>query len=324
MPFRALAVSTFLATTLALSMPGRAQAQSPVGLSGQVSSVEDGSMEGVLVSARKEGSTITTSVVSNEKGQFSFPAGRIEPGKYSIAIRAAGYNLVGPKLVDIAAGSGAIADIKLARSRNPAALLSNTEWLLSVPGDDKFKASFLTDCVNCHTLQRVFTAQHTPEEWEQVFARMSRYAPLSVPARPQMILPGGTRSERPRVPAAAMKQAAEFLVNANSNNPERDYDFKTLPRPKGRATRVVITEFDLPRKEALPHDVVRDADGHVWFSDFGAQMVGELDPKTGAVSEYALPTYKPEQPKGSLDLELDPDGNIWVGMAYRRSYHSGP
>ena len=52
-------------------------------LSGQVSSAEEGAMEGVLVSAKKEGSTITTTVVTNDKGQFSFPAGRLEPGKYS-------------------------------------------------------------------------------------------------------------------------------------------------------------------------------------------------------------------------------------------------
>jgi streptogramin lyase len=30
-----------------------------------------------------------------------------------------------------------------------------------------------------------------------------------------------------------------------------------------------------------------------------------------------LPTLRPEQPKGSLDLELDPDGNLWIGMSYQ-------
>jgi hypothetical protein len=50
-------------------------------------------------------------VVSNDKGQFSFPADRIEPGKYTITIRAAGYDLVGPKTVDVAAGAGAKMDV---------------------------------------------------------------------------------------------------------------------------------------------------------------------------------------------------------------------
>ena len=77
-----------------------------------------------------------------------------------------------------------------------------------------------------------------------------------------------------------MKPASEFLANVSLSNPDRpEYDFKTLPRPNGKATKVVITEYDLPRKEALPHDVVVDPDGHAWYTDFGNQFVGELDPK---------------------------------------------
>src|SRR5262245_54261390 len=106
-----------------------AQAQT---LSGQVSSTEEGQMEGVLVSAKKEGSTITTTVVTNDKGEFSFPAGRLEPGKYTISTRAVGYTLVGPKSVDVTA-SGATPELKLGKARNVAPQLSNGEWLLSAP-----------------------------------------------------------------------------------------------------------------------------------------------------------------------------------------------
>ena len=67
-------------------------------LSGQVSSTEEGAMEGVLVSAKKEGSTITTTVVTNDKGQLQLP-GRIGSSRAStrITIRAGGYTLVGPE-----------------------------------------------------------------------------------------------------------------------------------------------------------------------------------------------------------------------------------
>src|SRR5262249_52065933 len=150
----------------------------------------------------------------------------------------------------------------------------------------------------CHTLQRVFTAVHSADEWEQVFTRMGRYSPLSTPARPQPIVQGGSRSERPRVASNMMRQSAEYLERVSLSNPDREeYDFKTYPRPKGKATKVIITEWDMPRKEAMPHDVVVDADGHAWFSDFGAQIVGELDPKTGKVIDHEIPLYRPEQPK---------------------------
>jgi virginiamycin B lyase len=306
-----------VAGVLAGLMVVGANAQTAAALSGQVSSAEEGAMEGVLVSAKKQGSTVTTTVVTNDKGQFSFPVDRLEPGHYNITIRAAGYNLVGPKQVDVAGGAAAPADLKLAKTKNLQAQLSNAEWIVSAPGNDQIK-SFLPDCVGCHTLQRVFSAIHTPDEWKQVFARMGRYAPESTPTRPQLLLAGGPRSERPRVPANMMDAAAEFLVNANVNNPDSEgFNFKTLPRPKGRSTHVIVTEYDLPRKEALPHDVIVDADGHAWYSDFGNQFVGELDPKTGKVSDYALETLRQDQPKGPLGLEFDPDGNIWVGMSYQ-------
>ena len=49
------------------------------------------------------------------------------------SIRAAGYDLDGPKAVDVAA-DGAKADIKLVKAKNLANQLSNAEWLISAPG----------------------------------------------------------------------------------------------------------------------------------------------------------------------------------------------
>jgi virginiamycin B lyase len=319
MRLKALLASTSLVSALAcLALaPAPAQAQTAAALSGQVSSAEEGAMEGVLVSAKREGSTITTTVVSNDKGQFSFPSDRLEPGHYNISIRAAGYALTGPKAVDIGSSSAATADIKLEKAKNVIGQLSNAEWLQSAPGDDKIK-SFLPDCVGCHTLQRIFQSVHDQEEFKNVFMRMGRYAPESVPTAPQLIKAGGARSERPRVPAAMMDAAADYLTSINlSGSDHEGYSLKRLPRPKGRATHVIVTEYDLPRKQALPHDVIVDPDGHAWYSDFGNQFVGELDPKTGKVIDYALPLLRDDQPRGSLDMEFDPNGNIWVGMSYQ-------
>ncbi len=79
-----------LVASIAVLFPaGIASAQSPLALAGQVSSAEEGAMEGVLVSAKLAGSNKTITVVSDEKGRYSFPAARLEPGKYTITIRAA-------------------------------------------------------------------------------------------------------------------------------------------------------------------------------------------------------------------------------------------
>src|SRR5262245_23679358 len=307
---------TCLLATSILTIAGFTGAQAQ-GLSGQVSSAQEAVMEGVLVTVKKEGSTIATTVVSNDKGQYSFPNGRLEPGKYTITIRAIGYVLDGPKSVEIPATGSAKTDIKLSKTRNLAAQLSNGEWLASAPGSDRDKA-FLTGCTSCHSLQRIFTAAYDAAEWEQIFLRMGRYAPGSTPLRPQPLVTGGARSERPRVPAGQAKAAANYLVSVSLTNPDaKEYEFKTLPRPKGVSTKVIYTEYDLPRQEAQPHDVIVDADGKAWYSDFGSQFVGELDPKTGKVAEYAIPVLRPEQPKGSLDIEFDSSGNVWLALMYQ-------
>src|SRR3954454_8303893 len=276
-----------------LAGPAPAQAQSAA-LTGQVSSTDEPAMEGVLVSAKKAGSTVTVTVVTDEQGRYAFPADRLGPGNYAISIRAIGYKLDSPKTREVAAGAAATADLKLSKVKNLTAQLSSGEWLVSMPGEDKQKA-FLTQCVGCHTLQRVLTSTHSPAEFEQVFLRMSRYSPGSTPTHPQPLLPG-PRGERPAVTGDAAKAAAEYLASLSRGNAEAtEFEFKTLPRPKGRATRVIVTEYDLPRKEAMPHDVIVDADGKAWYSDFGHQFVDVLDPKTGAVKGIPTPVLKTEQ-----------------------------
>src|ERR1700722_10780045 len=79
---------------------GAAHAQT---LSGHVRSIEEGAMEGVLVSAHRDGSNITLTVVTDTQGRYVFPAERLTPGHYALAIRAVGYDLAGTSAVDIEA-----------------------------------------------------------------------------------------------------------------------------------------------------------------------------------------------------------------------------
>ena len=60
-------------------------------------------MEGVLVSAKKAGSTVTITVVSDKDGRYSFPASKLEPGQYALRIRAIGYDLDNRQGIEVAA-----------------------------------------------------------------------------------------------------------------------------------------------------------------------------------------------------------------------------
>src|SRR4051812_33099037 len=82
-------------------------AQAQTALTGQVSSADEATMEGVVVTAKKDGSTIAISVISDAQGRYAFPANRLEPGHYTLKARAAGYELDGARAADVASGTAA-------------------------------------------------------------------------------------------------------------------------------------------------------------------------------------------------------------------------
>jgi streptogramin lyase len=273
-------------------------------------------MEGVVVSATRMGSPVTVSVVTGHDGSYSFPAGRLGPGHYSLTIRADGYDLDGAGLVDISPQKTATADLKLRKTANLAAQLNDAEWMASIPGTDAQK-KFLLNCDGCHTLQRVVSSTHTADEFMQLFDRMAKYCPCSTPMRPQAMV----AAPHGELPLAARQAASTYLASINlSTKPNWDYPLQTLPRATGKATHVIITEYHLPRPTIEPHDVVVDSDGIVWFSEFGDNALGRLDPKTGKVAEYTIPRLKSGDPLGTLNLELGPDGNLWLSLQFQAGF----
>jgi virginiamycin B lyase len=274
-------------TTVAFMLAGVGAAPAAdIALAGKVSSPEEGAMEGVLVSAQKDGSTIRTTVVTDAQGRYAFPAARLEPGIYKISIRAVGYDLDGPGAAAVAASQIVSRDLKLKKTGNLAAQLTNADWMASLPD----------------------------------VPRMMRYGAMSKPNHPQ-VAPDRSPTSAPK--GDVLHNFAEYLASINrSTQPSFAFPLKTAPRPSGRATRVILTEYELPRPDLTePHDVVVDpkGTGTVWYSNFGEQTLGELDPKTGKVTEYPLPLLKPDAPTGSLDLEFDPKGNPWVAMMYQQA-----
>jgi streptogramin lyase len=287
-------------------------------LNGTVSSAEDGAMEGVLVSAKKAGSTVTVTVVSDAKGGYAFPSAKLEAGRYSIRIRAVGYDLAGPDSAEVAAGKTATADLKLRKTSDLAAQLSNGEWIASFPGTDQQK-DMLRNCVGCHTLERVARSRYDADTFMKVvLPRMQGYVNQSIPQHPQLRRAERLMEERGDQRVQVYRANAEYLATVNlSSSPAWKYELKTLARPAGRATRVVYTEYDLPRDTVEPHDVIVDREGIAWYSSFGEQYLGRLDPKTGAVREFPIDVHKPGFPTGLLGLRSDREGNLWMGNMYQ-------
>lgn len=312
------AILLFQATALFSPVLASAQTAASAALTGLVSSQEEGPMEGVLVSAKKSGSTIRVTVASDRQGRYSFPRNRLEPGEYSLGIRAVGYE-IDPAKVEVTAQKAATADLKLRKTQDLAAQLTNTEWLMSMPANDLKNSNAVLECTRCHTLERIVRSKHTADEFIQVIQRMSGYCTCSLPGASQPAVrdaeAGGQNPERFRRPA-------EFLSSVNLSKASKwEYPLKTLPRPTGRATRVIITEYDLPRKMSQPHDAIFGSDGMAWYAEYGdpinGMFFGKLNPKTGQATEYSIPVMKPGMPLHGQEISEDPDGNMWAAMVFQ-------
>jgi streptogramin lyase len=298
---------------------GAAFAQAPdAALTGRVSSAEETAMEGVLISATRAGSNITVTVVTGTDGRFSFPSQRLPAGQYSLGVRAVGYELDQPKTVEIPQQKPATQDLRLSKARDLAAQLSNGEWLASIPGTDQQKDQLL-NCVGCHRVERIMRSKYDADGFlSQILPRMQGYVQQSLPIHPQLRPAERLMEERGDQRVQVFRAMAEYLGTLNLNKTETwNYPLKTFARPSGRATRVIYTEYDLPREEISPHDVIVDKDGMVWFSSFGQQNLGRLDPKTGKVTEFPYPLHRENAPTGSLGLRADHDGNLWLGNMYQ-------
>ena len=320
-----LVVSAFSVLFFALSPPAAVEAQDSAALSGRVSSAEEGPMEGVVVSAKRAGSTITVSVVSDADGVYRFPPDRLAPGRYDLSIRAINYVLAdqGAAQVPIAEGgtngNAAHLDLSLRRANELelALQLTDPEWLVSYPLPDKDKFDLLRDCSRCHTLRRPSMSTYDAEELGWVMKRMV-YSAGSSPMTFQ--LPGPLTANWGRAeagpPSALQQRQADAVAAINLHKGMWSYELRTLPRPSGAATRVIYTTWDLPAT-SRPHDTRIGADGMIWYNHFNDNAIGRLDPRTGETKEWKWP-YRAEPgsfaPTGARTL-MGPDarGRWYIG-----------
>jgi streptogramin lyase len=310
--FGAMTSMGLLALPIAGSHPAVAQNHGPAALAGTVSSLEEGNMEGVVVSAKRPGSTIMVSVSTNAQGQYSFPQDRLAPGAYDITIRAIGYALT-PTSATVQSGGSAQLDLKLAKAAPDvlALQMSNSEWVQSAPGTPRQKLAVLR-CLDCHGLQRPIFSKKDASEMAWTLQRMTAHTANSSPNFPFFLQNASEILSSP--PTRGQTELGAYLASINLSSGETwPYQLKTQARPTGKSTQAIITTYDLP-DQAAPHDTLLDKAGNVWFADFQHHVISKLDPTTGKVTRYPVPLSKPGFPTGGLMITMDKDGNIWEAM----------
>lgn len=254
---------------------------------------------------------VRTTVYTDAEGKYEFP--KMQAGVYILRIPTP--LLFKPYRRDSVEINGAakLDDIVLERVSNTDALpatreiesqLSGAEVLWNVPGTAQEKAAFQKNCSACHSWQQIFRNRYDEHSWSLIVDRMTHYSGTSLVVRM-----GGNYTRGDSVSPEEFNTIVKWL--ARVRGPEsQDEPLRFFPRPRGAATRVVVTEYELPQALLMPHDVQGDSKGNIWFSSHKTRYVGKLDPRTGIYKEYTIPLTPGAMP-GTHAVRIDKNDIPW-------------
>jgi streptogramin lyase/mono/diheme cytochrome c family protein len=263
---------------------------------------------------------VRTTVYTNEQGNFEFP--KMQSGTYTLRIPTP--REFQPYRRDSVQINGAtkLDEIVLERVSKTEDLpptpeietqLSGAELLWNLPGTAHEKAILQKNCSACHSWQQIFRNRYDERSWGLIVDRMTHYSGTSLVIRIKGITSttGGTNTVT-RTDGASddeVNTIVKFL--ARVRGPEsQDPPLRVFARPRGPATRVVVTEYELPQELLALHDVQGDSKGDMWFSSHKTQVVGKLDPRTGIATEYTVPLTEKAMP-GTHAVVIDKNDTVW-------------
>ena len=299
-------------------------------LSGAITSAAGEKLGGVTVSAKAEGSTITTTVFTDEAGSYYFPP--LPTGKYRLWAQALTFATAKSE-VDLAAAKKQ--DFKLDTLADFERQLPGDLVIASLPDatpeDARLKNLVHNNCTGCHTPNYPLQHKFDAAGWSAIIDLMKHVNVSGVYL-------GADRTNG--VLDYNQKELAAYLARARGPG-ETSMKFKLRPRPTGEAARVVFKEYDVPlqtdsnvpRKEdlkdgsdwaqgtpsragSLVHDSWADLDGNIWFTSNvpnHTTSLGRIDPQTGAV-EMLKVNGQNGMAANTHGMTRDPSGIIWFNV----------
>ena len=322
----ALATAGLAATAL---MPISARAADAL-LSGTITTAAGEKLNGVTVSAKAEGSTITTTVFTDDAGNYYFPP--LATGKYRVWAQALTFATAKGE-VDLTTAKKQ--DFKLDTLADFARQLPGDLVLASLPDDTpedaRLKNLVHNNCTGCHTPNYPLQHKFDAAGWSGIIDLMKHVNVSGVylgPDRTNGVLDFN------------QKELAAYLARARGPG-ETSMKFKLRPRPTGEAARVVFKEYDVPlqtdanvpRKEdlkdgsdwslgtpsrigSLVHDSWADLEGNIWFTSNvpnHTTSLGRIDAQTGAVKMLKV-NGQNGMAANTHGMTRDPNGIIWFNV----------
>ncbi len=307
-------------------------------LTGSITSASGAKLEGVQVSAKKEGSTITTSVYTDQNGDYFFPP--MAEGKYRVWAQALGFHTA-KDAVDLSAAKHQ--DFKLAAMTDPEERFRQLppEMMVAAlpdetPEDANIKKIFTNECTGCHTPGYPLQFKFDEAGWNKIINLMK-------------VVPGsgvypGANGKVSKIIEFNRKELAAYLARARGPG-ETSMTFKDRPRPTGEAARVVWTTYDLPlnpdagpgtlgltnpdndgfdwsmgvtsKLGQMPHDGGMDFDGNVYFTNNNPNRlatIGKVNAKTGEVKWLKVDRVNDGLAANAHGLTRDANGDFWFDV----------
>jgi streptogramin lyase len=285
------------------------------------------------VSAKQDGSTITTSVYTDETGNYYFPP--LPAGKYKVWAQALSFEIAKGE-VDLAAAKRQDLVLRpMTDKERQWRQLPGELMVASLPEDTaddaQMKKIFTNQCTGCHMPS--FTLQHRFDEdgWNKIIDLM------------KVVTNRGTVPQNPKanqIIELNQKKLAAYLakVRGPGANPLK---IKERPRPSGETARVVWTLYDVPLNPEtsvgtthqvndgtdwslgspsllglIMHDGAMDFDGNLWFTSNAPNKdvtIGRIDAKTGQV-KYLKVNRADGRAANAHGLTRDAEGNLWFDV----------
>lgn len=302
-------------------------------LSGAVTAASGEKMGGVTVSAKAEGSTITTTVFTDADGHYYFPP--LPAGKYRVWAQALSF-ATGKDDVDLSANKAQ--DFSLAPMADYFRQLPGDLVLAALPEDSdqdkKMKRIVRTVCTGCHTPSYILQHRFDEHGWTAILDLMKHVNVYGIYQ--------GADHKATGVIDYNEKELAAYLAKARGPD-DSALKIKLRDRPSGEAARVVFREYDVPidpdahetadmigndgsdwslgtPSTLIPgfgvHDAWLDLQGNIWFTcnvPNNHVTVGKIDTRTGAFKPFKV-TAANGLAAGAHGMTRDPNGILWFNV----------
>jgi streptogramin lyase len=322
-------LSASVAVLALLGMPAFAD---PI-LSGAVASATGEKLGGVTVSAKADGSTITTTVFTDADGRYYFPA--LPAGKYRVWAQALSFATAKGE-VDLAANASQ--DFSLTPMTDYIRQLPGDLMLAALPEDSdqdkKMKRIVRTVCTGCHTPSYILQHRFDEAGWTAILDLMKHVNVYGIYQ--------GADHKATGVIDYNEKELAAYLSKARGPD-ESSMKITLRERPSGEAARVVFREYDVPidpdahetadmigndgsdwslgtPSTLIPgfgvHDAWLDLAGNIWFTCNVPNhhvTVANIDTKTGAFKPFKVAAAN-GLAAPAHGMTRDPNGVLWFNV----------